>query len=224
MLIYSLTLGLNAGRNQEGTYLPLKDELLRSQIEQVREKIANFKKISEKRYAEAKTSGAGTEIDQKYDRVYADFIEQADRVESMLQQQISKELTTFQLLQTFLIAVCFLLSVVIGLIIFRYISRHTKLKALHVFKDTVYSGRKFDLVCMDPYDAGMDTSQFKWELRMIELLEGRLEDSEVEIVLTSSLVDLEDILINFSKNHSIFEQNDGKIYHDETDNAVTRAA
>jgi len=117
---------LEGGRNQEGTYIPLKDELLRNQIEQVRQKISNFKKISGKRYSAVKTSGVGTEIDQKYDRVFEDFIAQADRVESMLQQHISKKLTTFQVLQTVLIAVCIFLCFVICFVIFKFISRQNQ--------------------------------------------------------------------------------------------------
>lgn len=77
---------LQGGENAEGQFIPLKDSGMRQAIDEVRSKLAEFKRMTLERWKTRKISGIGTEIDQKYDAVYEDFVEQADIVETALQQ------------------------------------------------------------------------------------------------------------------------------------------
>ncbi len=82
---------LEGGRITEGTFIPLTDPALRSEIETVLKKIDRFREFTEQRFIDMQESGTGTQIDQRYDTIFKDFINQADSVESELQAEILSE-------------------------------------------------------------------------------------------------------------------------------------
>lgn len=100
---------LEGGKNPEGTFVALKDPVLRSEIEKIFEKIAIFRKITEQRYESGQESGIGSLNDQRYDAIFRDFINQADRVESTLQAKITSEKRIYNLIQVTVIGVNFIL-------------------------------------------------------------------------------------------------------------------
>jgi len=100
---------LEGGTNLEGTFIPLKDPVFRSEIEKVFEKISIFREITNRRYEAIQESGIGTLIDQRYDSIFSNFIGQADRVESMLQAKVATEIYIYRIIQFILIAIALLL-------------------------------------------------------------------------------------------------------------------
>ncbi len=108
---------LMGGENPEGVFIPLVDPVLRKEIEKVQQKIDRFRKITLQRYETLQNSGTGTEIDQRYDAIFRDFIGQADRVENKLQSDIQNQYQLFTILQGVLISVSvLLLGSIIGLV------------------------------------------------------------------------------------------------------------
>jgi hypothetical protein len=116
---------LEGGENAEGTFLPLDDPVLISEVEKVYEKITIFRTITDQRYQSIQESGTGTQIDQLYDAIFRDFIEQADRVESKLQAEIALEVQVFNIIQTSLIIITVLLLSAIAVFIHRFERRRT---------------------------------------------------------------------------------------------------
>lgn len=99
---------LEGGVNSEGTYIALRDPVLRSEIERVSKKLEVFKEITNKRYRTLEETGSGSFVDQKYDAIFNDFVSQADRVESKLQALIEKNMGLFRITHFFLIAMSFI--------------------------------------------------------------------------------------------------------------------
>ncbi len=111
---------LEGGQNPEGTFLPLEDEEMRRHIIDVRKKLDEFLISTQKRFEEKETSAAGTDIDQQYHVIFENFIQQADIVETMLQQLITKDLQQFRIIQISLTITIILLTTFVGIVIKRY--------------------------------------------------------------------------------------------------------
>ncbi|MES9826475.1 MAG: hypothetical protein ABW127_18800 [Candidatus Thiodiazotropha endolucinida] len=83
---------LEGGKNDEGTFVPLNSADMRRQIESVRVSLSKFRTIAEQRFSNYEASLPGSGIDQEFDRIFAGFIDQADQVETLLQESIALEL------------------------------------------------------------------------------------------------------------------------------------
>jgi PAS domain S-box-containing protein len=114
---------LEGGENPEGKFVPLDDLALREDIRQVRSKLAEFREITLERYNARKQALVGTDIDQRYDAIFRDFVAQADRVETDLQQAIKRQLSNFKMLEVVLIAAWLLITVIVGVVSGRFFSR-----------------------------------------------------------------------------------------------------
>ncbi len=123
---------LEGGQNPEGTLVPLEDPRLRRDIEEVLWKITDFRAIAEERFAAKEKAAIGTDIDQRFDAVFKDFLAQADRVEADIQLLMASELQRFRILQASLIAACVGLAVLAVIVLGRYDQGRTQaLLALH---------------------------------------------------------------------------------------------
>ncbi|MDJ0806961.1 MAG: HAMP domain-containing sensor histidine kinase [Gammaproteobacteria bacterium] len=111
---------LEGGRNTHGKYRPLTDENMRQEIKQVKRKLSYFRQVTEQRFRNRASSIAGTDIDQVYDSVFNDLLEQADSVEHQLQQQIDYELAFFNYLIQGLILMVAIAVIAVSLLFFRY--------------------------------------------------------------------------------------------------------
>ena len=111
---------LEGGENPQGVIVPLDDPELRREIENVLAKLAAFRAIAEKRWAMRAQSGIGSEIDQRFDAVFEDFLDQADRVEAALRDAMSRYLARIRTLQGFLIAFVLAMGVFATIVIRRY--------------------------------------------------------------------------------------------------------
>ena len=101
--IWYATAMLEGGENPEGTFVPLANPVMRKDIKEVLVKIKSFKEITKERYATIKEAGVGTPIDQRYDGIFRSFQEQADLVETKLQDTIASDLNHYRYLQLFLL-------------------------------------------------------------------------------------------------------------------------
>ena len=125
---------LEGGKNPEGTYLPIQDAEMREEIQIVLQRLAEFRKISEERLASQKRSGIGTEIDQRYDRLFQTFLKEADNVETQLQKVMAKDLTRFRYTQLSLIIIAILLFCIVELS-FRHFNNQ-RMKSLSLLEET----------------------------------------------------------------------------------------
>lgn len=111
---------LEGGENQKGVFIPLRDSVLRIEIEEVLMKIKEFREIAEQRWATAEQSGIGSAIDQRFDAVFEDFLEHADNVETTLRGAMAKGLLRFRIVQGLLIILCLGLSALVVIVIKKY--------------------------------------------------------------------------------------------------------
>ena len=116
---------LEGGQNQEGTFVPLKSPTMRRQIESVREALARFRTIAEQRYSNFEASLPGSDIDQKFDRIFYEFIDEADQVETLLQESIVVELAKFKQTVIFLTAMLLGTGFVVTVLLYYFESQRT---------------------------------------------------------------------------------------------------
>ena len=122
---------LHGDSNDKGTYYPLTDPQMRAEIISVRQALANFKKVAIERYNNFSESIPGTDIDQRFDTIFLEFIKEADHVESMIQQQISNELKQYQWLGVVLIFLSAIMSLVLSNFLYkREVNREQLLDSL----------------------------------------------------------------------------------------------
>lgn len=112
---------LEGGKRPEGTFIPLDDAEMRQNILNVRTKLSEFYDITAQRLAAKDTSGVGTDIDQRYDAIFREFVTLADVVEIRLQQVMAHDLYRFKFTQTTLIVITTLLSLFAGMVIYRFV-------------------------------------------------------------------------------------------------------
>ncbi len=114
---------LEGGTRPKGRIYPLKDPVLQSRIKEVLQSMIEFRGIAEQRYQNFKESPPGSPIDQQFDAVFNGFIQKAELVDDRLLELLRKDLRLFRILQTSLIALTLVLSVLVGAVIYRY-DRH----------------------------------------------------------------------------------------------------
>ncbi|MHC4701772.1 MAG: PAS domain-containing protein [Planctomycetota bacterium] len=117
---------LEGGQSAEGRILPLEEARLRRAITEVRDKLTEFRKITEQRWRQRDTAEISAEIDRQDNAVYDNFIAQADLVETQLQRIIKKELTLFRIMQTISIAVCLFVTAVVGVVFGRFVRKRIR--------------------------------------------------------------------------------------------------
>ena len=84
------------------------------------EKLDEFRDVLEKRYLAAQTSGPGTEIDQKADRIFAEFQKGTGEITKKIIDSKANHLAEFRVIQTSLIIVCLVLAVLMAVIVHRF--------------------------------------------------------------------------------------------------------
>lgn len=117
---------LEGGVNPEGTFIPLRDPLLRREIEAVLAKQKQFRAIAEERYAVQNGAEIGSDVDQRFDAVFHDFINRSDKVETHLQELMNGDLRSFRRTQAALIAVVVGLACLVGVVLHRFERRRAR--------------------------------------------------------------------------------------------------
>ena len=116
---------LEGGENQEGTFVPLTSPVMRRQIESVRVALAKFRAIAEQRYSNFEASLPGSDIDQKFDRIFYEFVDEADQVETLLQESIAVELSKFKQTVFFLSAILLGTGLVVAVLLYYFEKQRT---------------------------------------------------------------------------------------------------
>ncbi|MDM8532265.1 response regulator [Anaerolineales bacterium HSG25] len=119
---------LKGGQNDEGTFVPLDDPQMQSSIRNVRDKLTEFREITQQRL-DNETSGIGSDIDQRYDALFEDFVSEADDVETLLQQIMRQDMQTYQYTQVFIALVIILAFVASGFLFYRFNSSQKEAEA-----------------------------------------------------------------------------------------------
>ncbi|MGV1099496.1 PAS domain-containing protein [Thiovibrio sp. JS02] len=122
---------LNGGQNEEGLFLPLKDPVLRKEIAETHRQLQRFVEITKERVANHRENQAGSGIDRQYDHVFANFIRQADKVETLLQNRVQHELVRFKAVQMFLVVFSIVFAI-LSFFFFRKIEKNDRLRRLAI--------------------------------------------------------------------------------------------
>jgi len=116
---------LEGGQNDKGTYIPLDDPILQQKIQKVLEKIKVFRAIAQERIVDSGKSYIGSDIDQHFDAIFRDFLKQVDDVETALQQIMKKDTERFRFVQSALLALCLIITGIVGAVLFRFERRQS---------------------------------------------------------------------------------------------------
>ncbi|MEE9572997.1 MAG: HAMP domain-containing sensor histidine kinase, partial [Candidatus Neomarinimicrobiota bacterium] len=166
---------LEGGQNPEGTFLPMTDEEMRRRIINVRKILADFLAITQKRLEEKETAAVGTNIDEQYDAIFNKFLQQADTVKTMLQQLSTKDLKQFGIIHISLIFGTLLLTLVVGIILYRYERRNS---------ENIYELEKLNILLQD------DISERKHAGKALQQSEERYRSLSEELTESNSMKEL----------------------------------
>ncbi len=106
---------LEGGTSSEGLVTQLDSAQLRWEIEAARQKLAEFRRITEARFDTIEESSIGSPIDQRYDALFADLVAQTGQVETELRALLAQDLGRFQSTQVSLLVACGFCTVLVGL-------------------------------------------------------------------------------------------------------------
>jgi PAS domain S-box-containing protein len=109
---------LSGGKNPEGKFIPLKSPELRTEIAAALENLKTFRQITQERLSSRVVHKIGSALDQQYDKVFKDFLNRVDQVETNLQSKITSDLARYRSIQVFLVVISLLLFVAVGVIFF----------------------------------------------------------------------------------------------------------
>ena len=111
---------LQGGENPEGKFIPLKNDLLRKEIKEVRNKIAKFKNIMDERYTNMLTAKVDKDAYERYHEIFWDLFTQIDKVETELQKIIVKKESLFSKIQYSLIFTVLIFSFILIIVFNRF--------------------------------------------------------------------------------------------------------
>ncbi len=110
---------LQGGENKETIILPLKSKEMRTIVKDLIRRLSEFKKISKIRLSQRETSGPGTEIDKKYNRIFAVFLKEAKEVKRNLQKVMAEDLNRFRFTQFALITTGIILALFVVITLYK---------------------------------------------------------------------------------------------------------
>ncbi len=89
-------------------------------IESIEEKLNKLRDLFEKRYLAWQTSGPGTEIDQRFDVVFAQLQKETGVIRKKIRASKANHLAQFRVIQILLIFTCLALAALVALILHRF--------------------------------------------------------------------------------------------------------
>jgi diguanylate cyclase (GGDEF)-like protein len=123
MADYYAELILNGGKYETLTYLPLQDETLRQKVQSVRQELVRFRTIMKKRWAMRATSGPGSKIDQQFDVVFNQLVNETDELEMALQNMTGNAMQRFYFNHLVLLLFAIVIIVTVGWVVRRFLMR-----------------------------------------------------------------------------------------------------
>ncbi|MFC1552740.1 ATP-binding protein [Candidatus Latescibacterota bacterium] len=131
---------IEGGENEEGTFYKLEDPVLIHALEDIKKELTVFRNVSSERIASLDISGVDSEIDQRFDKIYDELIAMTDDIETLLQSKLWQDLVYFNYVQIFLIILCISLTLIIGVVFYRFDTR----RKMYVIK-LIESSRQTEL-------------------------------------------------------------------------------
>ena len=110
---------LDGGTKGEEIIHPMESQLLRLIVEDLSKRLTEFRNISKMRLKRRDISGPGTEIDQRYNKIFAIFLKEAKAVKKNLQHVMTEDMKRFRTTYSILLATGFFLALVVALTLFR---------------------------------------------------------------------------------------------------------
>lgn len=124
---------IHGGVNHEGVFLPVGNKNLEKQLLSVLQYLDEFNAITDKRYNLTNT-GAGSEYDKKYDKLFIQLIQKADDIETALQNIIAKELKSYNFIYYFMLVSTILITIIVFILFYNY--EKSKFETLSILKDS----------------------------------------------------------------------------------------
>ncbi|WED23532.1 EAL domain-containing protein [Vibrio sp. JC009] len=115
---YALAL-LEGGRSIRGDFKPIEDLELRKIVVSMRETLADIRAYDKLRYANSAVSSPGSEIDIITDRMFLNFIQQADDVERAIKQHLDDGISRYQYISLTLIAAAIIVAIIINVHLYK---------------------------------------------------------------------------------------------------------
>ena len=113
---------IKGGQAPHGKLRPVNRKLV-PLVDGIQAKLAEFRIITAQRYNKQKDSLPGSKIDQKYDAVFTEILNDTDQLEAEIRQIIGRQLRIFHVLQIILIFVCIPIAVFVGIAFSRFVHR-----------------------------------------------------------------------------------------------------
>jgi diguanylate cyclase (GGDEF)-like protein len=114
---------LSGGEYDGLAYMPLQDEAMIAQVHTVRDDLSQFRDIVDQRWQMRDSSGPGSALDQRFDAVFDQLINDSDALEVHLQAIIHQALRRFYIANAMLLAVAVTITIVAGWMIRRFMLR-----------------------------------------------------------------------------------------------------
>lgn len=112
--------GMLHGRQKgENVILPLEDKRMRLIVEDLGKRLLEFQAISKTRLEKKEISGPGSEIDQKYNEIFAVFLREAKMVKQTLQHVMTQDLEQFRVTHFTLVGASLFLALAVAITFYR---------------------------------------------------------------------------------------------------------
>ncbi|MFC1742912.1 PAS domain S-box protein [Candidatus Riflebacteria bacterium] len=93
---------------------------LKKTLRDTQEKFSQLKDLLNKRLVEKESAGIGTDLEQKFDLMFRDFIQEIDKVKNLLLVAIEEDISSFRRIQGIAFIISFLLFFIAGVLFFQY--------------------------------------------------------------------------------------------------------
>lgn len=110
---------LKGNQKGEDVILPLEDKRMRLIVQDLNKRLHEFEAISKSRLEKRNVSGPGSEIDQKYNEIFAVFLQEAKTVKQTLQHIMTQDLERFRFTHFALVTTSIFLALAVAITLFR---------------------------------------------------------------------------------------------------------
>ncbi len=117
---------LAGGTSAEGTFVPLHDPHLREHVRMVRQDLWRLRQWTWDRWDAREPSASGSEANQEYDQLFAEFVQSTHDLETLIRQGIIAQTAAFRRVQIALILCSLLLALLLALIFRRHTIHRTE--------------------------------------------------------------------------------------------------
>jgi len=114
---------LSGGVYESVTYMPLQDESMRAHVLEVRNKLAEYRSIMDKRWELLESNLQGATVDETLDDVFRELITQASSLEAHFHEETQVAMQRFFLNNLLLFAFALTITAAVGMMVRRFVLR-----------------------------------------------------------------------------------------------------